>query len=191
MTFPGEIPTLTDGPVVLRAHRPSDAARCLEQSVDPASVRWTTVPTPYSLDDAHEFIGSRAKAWLDDTEWAFAVELDGRYGGTVSLRNEGPRRAEIAYGAHPDVRGTGAMERALRLLLGWGFEARDLSTVIWWANEGNWPSRKLAWRVGFSYDGCLRQWLPHRGELTDAWAGTLLAGEPLQPREDWEAASAR
>ncbi|WP_344045564.1 GNAT family N-acetyltransferase [Nocardioides panacihumi] len=191
MTFPGEIPTLTDGPVVLRAHRPSDAERCVEQSVDPESVRWTTVPTPYTLEHAHQFIGSRAMAWLDDTEWGFAVEVEGRFGGSVSLRNEGRGRAEIAYGSHPDVRGTGAMERALRLLLGWGLTARDLRTVIWWANEGNWASRKLAWRLGFSYDGCVRGWLDHRGELTNAWVGTLLAGEAIQPREGWETASAR
>ena len=191
MTFPGEMPTLTDGPVVLRAHRPSDAERCVEQSTDPESVRWTTVPTPYSIEDAHEYIGSRAKAWLDDTEWSFALEFEGRYGGSVSLRNNGPGRAEIAYGAHPDVRGTGAMERALRLLLEWGIPDRGLRTVIWWAHEGNWASRKLAWRVGFSYDGCVRQWLEHRGELTNAWVGTLLAGEARQPREEWDVAAAR
>jgi RimJ/RimL family protein N-acetyltransferase len=191
MTFPGEIPTLVDGPVVLRSHRPSDAERTVEQALDPESVRWTAVPTPYSREDAHAYIGSRARAWLDDTEWSFAVEVEGRYGGSVSLRNCGPRRAEIAFGSHPDVRGTGAMERALRLLLGWGLEARDLATVIWWANEGNWASRKLAWRLGFSYDGCVRQWLDHRGTLTDAWVGTLLAGEEIGPREDWAVASAR
>lgn len=191
MTFPGDIPTLVDGAVVLRAHRPSDAQRCLEQSLDAESVRWTTVPTPYTLADAHDFIGSRARAWLEDTEWAFAVEVEGRYGGSISLRPQGPGRAEVAYGSHPDVRGTGAMERAVRTLLTWGFTERGVRTVVWWANEGNWASRRLAWKVGFSYDGCVRRWLDHRGELTDAWVGTLLAGEPLQPREPWEVASAR
>jgi RimJ/RimL family protein N-acetyltransferase len=83
------------------------------------------------------------------------------------------------------------MERALRLLLAWGFEARDLHTVIWWAFAGNWASRKLAWRLGFSFDGSVRQWLEHRGALVDGWVGTLVAGEPLQPREDWALASAR
>lgn len=191
MTFPGDIPTLVDGAVVLRAHRPSDTQRCLEQSLDAESVRWTTVPTPYTLADAHDFIGSRARAWLEDTEWAFAVEVEGRYGGTISLRPQGHGRAEVAYGSHPDVRGTGAMERAVRTLLQWGFTERGVRTVVWWANEGNWASRRLAWKVGFSYDGCVRRWLDHRGELTDAWVGTLLAGEPLRPREPWEVASAR
>jgi RimJ/RimL family protein N-acetyltransferase len=77
------------------------------------------------------------------------------------------------------------MERALRLLLGWGFREKDLATVIWLANVGNWASRRLAWKLGFSFEGTLRQWLPHRGELRDAWAGTLLADDPREPRRRW------
>jgi RimJ/RimL family protein N-acetyltransferase len=103
----------------------------------------------------------------------------------VSLRNEGDRRAEIAYGSHPRIRGTGGMERALRLLLDWGFGSQDLHTVAWWANRGNWASRKLAWRLGFAVDASLRAWLPQRGELLDAWGGTLVAGDPRLPRHRW------
>ena len=106
------------------------------------------------------------------------VEVEGRYCGHITLRNEGSRRAEIAYGSHPWVRGSGHMEHALRMLLDWGFREKDLATVIWLANVGNWASRRVAWRLGFSFEGTLRQWLPHRGELRDAWAGTLLADDP-------------
>lgn len=185
-------PTLTDGTVTLRVHRPGDAERIVEQSRDAESIRWTTVPTPYGLDDARRFLGEVMPAgWVSGKEWGFAVEASGRYAATVTLRDRGPGRAEVAYGSHPDVRGTGVMERALRLLLTWGFETQRLQTVIWWANAGNWASRKLAWKVGFSFDGTVRRWLDDRGELTDAWVGTLLAGEPMHPREDWAAASAR
>ena len=55
--------------------------------------------------------------------------------------------------SHPWARGRGVMERALRLLLEWGFAERDLQTVIWLARRGNWASRRLAWRLGFSFDG--------------------------------------
>ena len=182
------VPTLTDGVVTLRAHHDNDLERCVEQCVDPDSIRWTTVPTPYTLEDAKRFARDvMPGGWASDQEWGFAVEFEGRYAGTVSLRNRGERRAEIAYGSHPDVRGTGAMARALRLLLEWGFspDGRDLQTVVWFANEFNWASRKLAWRVGFSFDGSLRGWLPHRGEMVDGWAGTLLRGEAMEPRTEW------
>jgi RimJ/RimL family protein N-acetyltransferase len=179
-------PTLTDGVVTLRAHRASDALGSWEQCQDPLSQRWTTVPVPYSMTDAETFVGEIVpRGWAADSEWGFALEYDGRYGGTVSLRNEGARRAEIAYGSHPAVRGTGAVERALRLLLDWGFAERDLRTVFWMAHLGNWGSRKLAWRLGFTLDGTLRQWAPQRGELRDVWTGTLLRGDPLRPRTPW------
>ena len=179
-------PTLTDGIVTLRAHRPEDAQGSFEQCQDPSSQRWTTVPVPYSMEDARTFVEKVCPAgWADDSEWSFVIEHEGRYGGTISLRNEGSGRAEIAYGSHPAVRGTGAVERALRLLLDWGFEERGLHTVIWWANAGNWPSRKLAWRLGFSYDGLVRRWLPQRGELLDGWVGTLLRDDRREPRTTW------
>ncbi len=179
-------PTLTDGTVTLRAHRPDDAQGSFEQCQDPSSQRWTTVPVPYSMDDARSFVEEFCPSrWVDDVEWIFAVEHEGRYAGTVSLRNEGDGRAEIAYGSHPAVRGTGVVERALRLLLDWGFEERGLQSVIWWANVGNWASRKVAWRLGFSYDGVVRRWLPQRGELLDGWVGTLLRDDPREPRTTW------
>src|SRR4051794_38029527 len=173
------VPTLTDGVVTLRGHRDDDIERCWEQCQDPVSQAWTTVPVPYSRDDATRFVREAMPGgWASDQEWAFAVEVrsDGggsRYAGTVSLRNEGDGRAEIAFGSHPDVRGQGVIERALRLLLDWGFapHGRGLHSVIWWANDGNWPSRKLAWRLGFSFDGTVRRRLPQRGELIDGWVG--------------------
>ncbi|HEY0949481.1 GNAT family N-acetyltransferase [Nocardioides sp.] len=179
-------PTLTDGVVTLRAHRPDDAQGTFEQCQDPSSQRWTTVPVPYSMADARSFVEEFCPSrWVSDAEWIFAVEHDGRYAGTVSLRNEGDGRAEIAYGSHPAVRGSGVVERALRLLLAWGFEERGIQTVIWYAHVGNWASRKVAWRLGFSYDGLLRRWNPQRGQLLDSWVGTLLRDDPREPRTTW------
>lgn len=191
MRYPHDVPTLRDGEVTIRAHRPEDAQGSLEQCQDPLSRQWTTVPLDYTIDDARRFVTqSMPGGWHDDTEWGFAVEAvdetgTPRYAGTISLRNEGQGRAELAYGSHPWVRGRGVLERALRLLLTWGFEERGLQTVVWWANKGNWASRKVAWRVGFSLEGAPRRWLPQRGELRDSWVGTLLADDPMHPTTRW------
>jgi RimJ/RimL family protein N-acetyltransferase len=179
-------PTLTDGHVTIRAHRPEDALGSFEQCQDPSSQRWTTVPVPYSMEDARAFVTEvMPGGWENGTEWGFAIEVDGRYGGTISLRPEGHARAEIAYGAHPAIRGTGDVERALRLLLDWGFEEQDVETVIWWANVGNWASRRVAWRLGFSFEGTVRRCLAQRGELRDGWVGTLLKDDARAPRTTW------
>ena len=161
--FPDAVPHLSDGTVTLRAHRPDDVQALHEQATDALMLRWTTVPDPSTPETSHAFATEVIPSgWRDDTEWAFAVEApdpDGvpRFVGTVSLRDRGDRRAEIAYGAHPWARGRGYVDRALRLLLDWGFAEKDLLTVIWWANKGNWASRKVAWRLGFSFDGTVRQ----------------------------------
>ncbi|MFT4084056.1 MAG: GNAT family N-acetyltransferase [Nocardioides sp.] len=183
------VPLLTDGVVTLRGHRADDVQRVWEQCQGPDSVRWTGVPSPYSHADAADFVASTPRSWEQDTEWSFAIEYAGRFAGTISLRNETapgePATAEIAYGAHPDVRGAGVMERAARLILGWGFRERRLERVVWWAHRGNWASRRLAWKVGFSFDGTVRRYLAHRGELVDGWVGTLLRGEAHSARSRW------
>lgn len=186
MRFPEDVPTLSDGVVTLRGHREDDVEAVLEQCLDPVSQAWTTVPIPYTRDLARRFVREAMPGgWALDQEWAFAVEYDGGFAGTVSLRNAGEGRAEVAYGSHPRIRGTGGMLRAVRLLLEWGFAERDLATVVWWANRGNFASRRLAWRLGFTIEAALAGWLPQRGELLDAWGGTLLAGQPLLPRHRW------
>ena len=179
-------PTLSDGTVTLRAHRPDDARGAFEQCQDPVSQEWTTVPVPYSLEDARIFVTeTMPRGWAEGSAWGFAVEHDARYAGTVELRDEGEGRLELAFGSHPRVRGTGAMERAVRLLVDWGFADRQARVIVWRANKGNWPSRKLVWRLGFSFDGTVRASLPHRGELRDGWVGTLLATDDRKPSGTW------
>jgi RimJ/RimL family protein N-acetyltransferase len=179
-------PTLTDGDVTLRAHRPTDVQGVLEQSRDPASQHWTTIPVPYDRAMAESFVGgTMAQGWLDDTEWGFAIEVGGQYAGTCSLRNLGTARAEIGFGSHPGIRGTGVVGRALRLLVDWGFREKRLHAIVWWAHVGNWASRKAAWRLGFTVEGTVRASQPQRGELRDSWVGTLLRDDPREPRRAW------
>jgi len=186
MTAPTRAPTLTDGVVTLRAHRADDVPRIVEQARDPQMSRWTQVPVPYAESDGLEFATELVPGWwAAGTERAFAVDVDGRFGGTVSLRDEGTGRFEVAFGAHPDVRRTGAMERALRLLLVWGFAEQGVETVVWRALVGNWASRKLAWRLGFRFEGTLHGYLAHRGELHDCWVATLRRHDPREPQGTW------
>ncbi|MBA2698140.1 MAG: GNAT family N-acetyltransferase [Nocardioidaceae bacterium] len=191
MRFPDDVPTLGSRDVVLRAHRPEDADAVVEQCVDPVSLRWTTVPRPYSRAMAEEFIGkSVPQGWESGKEFAFALECthpsgERRFGGTLSLRDEGARRAEIAFGAHPAIRGRGVMTTAVNLLLDWGFHAGGVETVLWLANEGNFGSRRVAWKTGFTFGGTVRRWLDHRGEYPDGWVGALHRNDPREPTTDW------
>jgi RimJ/RimL family protein N-acetyltransferase len=184
MRFPRDVPTLTDGVVTLRAHRVEDIPAVLGQGRDPEMAAWTRAPSPYGLEDARRFVTQAAPGgWADEVELFFAIETDGRFAGSCSLRDQGDRLAEIGYALHPSARRRGVMERALRLAVDWGFSRFD--TLVWYAQVGNWASRKVAWRLGFTCSGPLPGYLPHRGELRDAWAGTLRAGDAREPRHAW------
>jgi RimJ/RimL family protein N-acetyltransferase len=186
-----QIPTLTDGVVTLRAHTDDDIEPVLEQSTDPVTLAWTDVPLGYTRDDVKRYLRDLVPGgWQTDREWTFAVETAGRYAATVLLRDEGAGRAEIAYVVHPAARGAGHVDRALRLLLDWGFSpvsagGRGLHTVIWRSFAGNWASRRTAWRLGFSFDGTVRGSMAYRGGLVDGWIGSLLATDELAPRHPW------
>ncbi len=185
MHLPAWAPTLTDGVVTLRAHRPDDADAVVAQCQDPVMQRWTTVPVPYERRHAQEWLASREREWTEGRYLAFAVEAGGIFCGSVDLRPDGEGGASLGYALGPWARGRGLLERALRLLLPWGFATLGLEVVHWQAVAGNWASRRAAWRVGFRVEGTLRSMLAQRGTRYDAWVGSLLRGEALEPSSLW------
>ncbi|WP_194846688.1 GNAT family N-acetyltransferase [Mumia zhuanghuii] len=190
-SFPDGVPVLTDGRVTLRAHRVDDVAAVVEQCRDPETLRWTTIPLGYDTAMGTGFVTEMVpKGWGSGAEHAFAVEVadahgSPRYAGTVSLRDAGAGRADIGFVAHPAVRGEGVTTSALQLLLGYGFETLGLHTVIWWADQGNWGSRKVVWRCGFTFGGTVHRWLPERGEYRDGWVATLHRDDERAPLGPW------
>jgi len=42
---------------------------------------------------------------------------------------------------------------------------------------GNWASRRVAEKLGFTIEGTLRQRIVHRNQRQDAWTAGLLRGE--------------
>lgn len=191
MRFPDDVPTLARGDVTLRAHRISDGPAIVEQCTDPVSIRWTTVPLGYDLAMAEAWVSaSIPPRWESGEERIFAIETthpDGvrRFSGSLSLRDEGDGRAELAFGAHPAVRGRGVMSTAVDLLLDYGFEEAGIDSVIWYAELGNVGSRRIAWRQGFTFSGVLSKWLAHRGVMVEGWVATLHRDDPREPRTRW------
>lgn len=190
MRFPDDVPTLTDGAVTLRAHRADDVEGVFEQCTDPLMQRWTTVPAPYTRDDAAAFVSRRADAWENDQDWGFAIEAPGgsgpsRFGGSISIGPKGSGIGELAFGAHPGVRGRGVMTTAARLIVDWAVEQQGMHTVIWACNAGNYGSWRVAWKNGFRFEGSSRATLPQRGAALDAWHATLLSGDSREPKTRW------
>jgi RimJ/RimL family protein N-acetyltransferase len=107
--------------------------------------------------------------------------------GMVGLSMDGQGSAEIGYWLGADARGSGLMTDAVRVVLGNAFdpEGLALARLVWKAQVGNWPSRRVAWRVGFRFDATLRSELVQRGVRRDGWIATLLAGDDREPVSPW------
>lgn len=194
MPFPACVPELTDGVVLLRAHRADDAERIVEQSNDPESLRWTTVPRPYGLDEAREFLALIQREWSEAggvRYWAVtdAEDPQGLYRGTVDLRPRGGGAAETGFGLHPDARGSGLMAGALRLASRWWF-AEGGVRVHWAAVRGNFASWRVAWSCGFTHHGTLPQLHADPDDAAapalDLWRASLGADDVMEARTPWE-----
>lgn len=193
-TFPACVPTLVDTAtgVALRAHEPGDVPAIVEQSNDPESIRFTTVPTPYTEADAMAWVGEWVPSgWRSDAAayWAIEAEIDGvrRFCGSIEVRFNDDVRGEIGFGLHPAARGRGILSVAGRLALDWAFDTKRLGVVRWAAYVGNWPSRYAAAAMGFRQEGIRRAHMRHRGELVDCWSAAILPSDPrvslLPPRQ--------
>ena len=190
-SFPDAVPILIDAEagITLRAIAKRDLAAIVEQCRDPEMIRWTTVPTPadgYQRRDAEEFLALTAAGWTSGQRLGWTIEgqrssIRG-FCGSIDLRIEGDRVAEVGFGLHPEARGRSIMSAALNLVCDYGFEVAGLEVIRWRAVVGNWASRRVAAKVGFIFDGSVRRLLVHRGELLEGWIATLTRADPRTPQ---------
>lgn len=182
------VPTLRNGTVVLRALGMADAPQLVENCVNEESVRWTTVPLNYTMEHAEFFINTLTpQGWEKGDTLTFAVadpSTDALL-GTVDLQCKNPGAASIGINFGTHARGTGAAEAAVRLLLDYAFNELNLSWVHWHALVPNWGSRKLAWKLGFSFDGEIRGDYNDRGTPANRWVLSLAATDPQAPAQPW------
>lgn len=196
MPFPECVPELTDGVTRLRAHRQGDAQR-IEQSTDPDSLRWTTVPAPYGLIQAQDFLTEIEAGWNAAggvRYWAICAAADPHelYQGTIDLRpRSGSGLAAVGYGLHPEGRGRHLMSGALRLVGRYWFEQCGGARLTWTAIGGNLGSWAVARSAGFTFDVVVPSCTALRtGEIVDEWQGSRDAGTPAHARTPWHRAPA-
>ncbi len=167
--------------LLLRRHHPGDLEGVVEQCQDEAVQRWTTVPAPYTRADAEDFLRHVEQVWAAGTAASFAIEVDGRFAGSIDLRLEEGAWGDVGFGLAPWARGRGVMSRSLRLVLTFGFTECALAGVHWRAHVGNEASWRVARACGFQLEGTARGLLVERGRRVDVWIGSILASEHPAP----------
>lgn len=173
--------TLTTARLVLRPVGPEDTDAVLVAVQDPDIQRWTTVPSPYLPQHARAFVEEIVPAgWAAGTMLAFGVFLaEGSrdLAGMVSVTLHAPGVAEVGFWGTREHRGRGYVTEATLAVARWAFTALCVDRLEWRAEVGNLPSRAVADRAGFTYEGVLRSALLHHGIRKDAWAASLLPSD--------------
>jgi hypothetical protein len=119
-------PPLEDELVHLRPWIDADVAAIVAACNDPEIVRWTTVPTPYSPEDARAWLARCETAWTEGAAPLAVIERSsGELAAAITLWLHG-RVGELGYWAAPSFRGRGYVPRAVQLPCARGFDELDL-----------------------------------------------------------------
>jgi len=147
--------------------------------------RWIPVPVPYERIHGEQWVDDTSRSWADDQELRWVITERGvsnRAIGAIGLHARDATMREVEFWMAPWARGRGVMTDAVRLVCRWGFADLGLGRIEWWANVGNYASRRVAEKVGFTMEGTARARLLHRGVRVDGWCAGLLPGELVEER---------
>ena len=152
--------TLTDGVVLLRPWRPSDAPAVHAACQDPLIARFIPVPLPYTGAVAEAYVEARRRDWEGAEERSFAiVDADsGELLGSIARHGSTGPHAAFGYWLAPGARGRGVATRALRLFVDWTLRTTSAVRLELFTDVANDASGRVAERAGFVREGVRRAW---------------------------------
>jgi RimJ/RimL family protein N-acetyltransferase len=149
--------------LTLRPYRPDDVDAVHRACQDDEAQRWLPLPSPYTRDDAVEFVTvTTVNARAEKTGLLTAVEADGEFIGSAGLHF--PRSLMgpgVGYWIAPWARGHGYAAEAADALALWAMR-HGAHRVHLYADVGNLASQGVARRAGFTEEGVVRSCLPYR-----------------------------
>ncbi len=169
--------------LILRPFIRDDAERLTELLQDPEIHRWTSsIPFPYTLDHAHEFILMRGSedSSPDSFVWAITEREDGAIIGAMGLHDVMPDRgrAELGYWLGEEYRGLGYATEAARRVLSWCFEVGQIHRVQATYLPGNLASAGVMRNIGMREEGMLRGYGFKNGKHHDLYLQAILRDDP-------------
>jgi RimJ/RimL family protein N-acetyltransferase len=149
---------------------------------DAEALRFTRLPEPPPPEFAHTWIARYARGRVDGSAEGFAIvdaAGDAFLGVALApvIDREG-REVELGYIVAPDARGRGVATEALRLLTDWAFASLGALRITLIIDAKNRPSRRVAERCGYVYEGTLRSSHLKQGIRIDAELWSKLPTDP-------------
>ncbi|MET7284229.1 GNAT family N-acetyltransferase [Streptomyces sp. NPDC005573] len=172
--------TLTTGRLRLRTVGPYDAEAVYAAAQDPDMQRWIPAfPSPYLREHAEAFTGQLVpEGWANDSTYTFGVFLPGgELAGMLSVMMRALGVGEVGFWAAKEHRGHGYITEATLAAARWAFTELSMDRLEWRAEAGNLPSRAVAERAGFVFEGTFRSALNNNGVRRDCWVASLLPSD--------------
>jgi ribosomal-protein-serine acetyltransferase len=115
------------------------------------------------VDDTAQHIRVSRQRYEESNGFSAGIWIGGRLAGAIGLHAIDPRHrsSSIGYWLAQGVRGGGVMTKACRAVVATAFEKYDLHRIEIRCATGNNKSCAIAKRLGFQYEGTLREaeWL--------------------------------
>ena len=161
---------LEDGDVVLRPFVDADVPAIVAACQDPEIPRRTSVPSPYTEEDARSFL-----AGAPNVQSFAVVGADDQLLGCVGYQRLNHSRATLGYWVVREARGRGVASRALRLVSRWALRELGLARVQLLVEPDNAASIRVAENAGFRREALLRSYIELKGRRRDVYLYALLA----------------
>lgn len=178
-----QFPSLTTQRLYLREIRIDDAEALFAIKSDPEVTRHYGQEPHRKLDDTLGWI-RRLQADYERREalfWALTLQGDEKTIGGIVFWNIDPgfHCAEIGYELHPSYWQQGLMSEGMKAVLAYGFTELGLNRIEAAPLAENKPSWNFLGKLGFSYEGNLRQRHFFQGRFIDQLYFGLL-------KEEWQ-----
>jgi ribosomal-protein-serine acetyltransferase len=141
---------------------------------------WMPWASDASVQSTRDFIRSSRKQLADNEGFQAVIVQEGRIVGCIGFPRVSwvDRSCEIGYWLERDAQGHGTMTLAARALTNHALRVWKLNRVAIRAGVGNVRSRAIPERLGFTFEGVLRQFERHPdGRYVDLAVYSMLASE--------------
>ena len=165
--------------VKLRELRPQDLPDIMEYVNDYDTYSTFTDSVPRPKTEAFQTCWMEGSTREDLLTFAIADIETGEFAGTIQLReiNHRARRSLFSIILKPGAQGKGYGTDALRVLLRFAFDEMNLHKITLLVYENNESGRRLYEKVGFQYEGTLRQQIYRQGEYHNQLVYSILSSE--------------
>ena len=161
--WPNEVPVLQHGSVTLRPLEDTDIDAVYRACQDPVIPQFTRVISPYSREDAADFVRSSPFAFTERRAIQFAIDSgvgdEREFAGAISIHSIklADHAGELGYWMAPEFRGKNICSTAAELITEFALDSIGFNRIEALVDHNNIASQKVLQKSGFEREGLLRK----------------------------------